>query len=197
MFTGIIQNTTTVLKIGSKLILQSIPGQSIKIGSSIAINGCCLTLVKQTDTEWSFDVVPETLNRTNLKALKPQDKVNLEFPLTFGSPLDGHIVQGHVDVTVPILSRKALPDGSFWFTVEIPDEISQYMIEKGSVALDGVSLTIADVTLNSISIALIPHTAEITILGLKNVGDHLNLEVDMMAKYAEKLISPYKHKASV
>lgn len=156
-----------------------------KIGDSIAINGCCLTVVKIDGADMSFEAGPETLDRTNLGRLQPGARVNLESSLRMGDSLGGHLVAGHVDA-VGRLDRRD-DDGpwcTMWFTV--PDGLTRQMASKGSVAIDGVSLTLVDVEAERFSVALIPHTLEATTLGKLRVGDEVNLETDLLAKYVER-----------
>lgn len=157
-------------------------------GSSIAVNGVCLTAVRLESGSFGADVSPETLARTNLGDLAPGSMVNLERPLAAGERLSGHIVQGHVDGAGELLSMDALEDGNWWLTVRIPRDLTRYMIHKGSVAIDGISLTIAQLEDDRISVAIIPHTYEVTNLRARKPGERLNVEVDLIAKYIEKLI---------
>lgn len=156
----------------------------LKIGDSVSISGCCLTVVELGEKTFSVDVVQETLARTNLGNLKLEDRINLERAAKVGGRLDGHIVQGHIDTTVTVL----LPPPRLKLEVEPP--FCRYIVEKGSVTLDGVSLTVAAVDGNSFEVAVVPHTLEVTTLGNVNVWDKLNLEVDILAKYLERLLKP-------
>jgi riboflavin synthase len=159
-----------------------------QIGDSIAINGCCLTVVKIDGADMSFEAGPETLERTNLGRLQPGDRVNLESSLRMGDSLGGHLVAGHVDA-VGRLDRRD-DDGpwcTMWFTV--PDGLTRQMASKGSVAIDGVSLTLVDVEAERFSVALIPHTLSATTLGMLRVGDEVNLETDVLAKYVERQLA--------
>lgn len=158
-----------------------------RIGDSVAINGCCLTVVEIAGAEWSFQAGEETLSKTNLGRLQPGDAVNLERPLRAGGELGGHFVQGHVDGVgiVDAIDR----DGEWvtmWF--RIPDELARYVVPKGSVAVDGISLTVVNVEGSRFSVALIPHTLDVTTLGLRAVGDAVNIETDILAKYVERLV---------
>jgi riboflavin synthase len=162
----------------------------VKIGDSVAVNGCCLTVIEIAVPRLSFQAVPETLSRTTFGSLKENALVNLELPLTLSDPLGGHFVQGHVDGIGKITAM--VPEGAgLRLTLEMPAVISTYIVEKGSVALDGVSLTVASVRDTELEVALIPHTLENTDLRSKKVGDPLHVEVDMLAKYVEKLASKY------
>ena len=155
----------------------------VTLGASIAVNGCCLTVVAWGEDWWEADVSEETFARTSLGSLSAGDPVNLERPVRLEDRLGGHLVQGHVDAVGEVVT--AAPD----FSVRVPRNLLRYMVEKGSVTVDGVSLTIVDVIDDVFSVALIPHTAEVTTLGVRSPGDAVNLEVDVMAKYAERLLS--------
>ena len=162
----------------------------VEMGASIAVNGCCLTVVEWGDDWWSADAVPETMDRTNLGGLAPGDPVNLERPLAANGRYGGHVVQGHVDGTGEVHSIEELDDGSWRFTFTLPSELANYVVEKGSIAVDGISLTVAAVTPSTFSIAIIPHTFAVTAMGQRNVGDTVNLEADVLAKYVERLVRP-------
>jgi len=160
-----------------------------KIGDSVAINGCCLTVVAVDGATWSFEAGAETLSKTNLGGLKPGDAVNLERPLGVGGELGGHFVQGHVDGVGRV--NAILYDGDWvemWF--RIPAELSRFIVPKGSIAIDGVSLTVVDVEADRFSVALIPHTLQVTTLGNRQPGDAVNIETDILAKYVQRLITP-------
>jgi riboflavin synthase len=158
------------------------------LGASIAVNGCCLTAVEFGDGWWAADAVEETLRRTCLGALAAGDRVNLERPVRLSDRLGGHIVQGHIDGVGEIAERVELADGSTRVTVAAPDTVLRYVVEKGSIAVDGVSLTVAGVDDKAFEFALIPHTATVTTLGIKGPGAPVNLEVDLVAKYVERLM---------
>lgn len=198
MFTGIIEEMGIIQKIeyispGARLSLKLPPLYSqLHIGQSLAINGCCLTLINWQLPIATFDVVEETLIKTNFLELKPGDKVNIERALSNHHRLDGHLVQGHVDGIGKIIEKNQLPDGSWWLTIAAPSQIFRYLIKKGSIAVDGISLTIAKTESSTFSVALIPHTSQFTTLGFKKIGDSVNLEVDMIAKYIERMTTPYK-----
>ncbi len=192
MFTGIIQEVGRVRKAehrGPELWLSlEAPKLSprLRMGDSLSVNGCCLTVVELAPPLVSFQAVSETLNRTVLGLLKEGSLVNLEPPLTLSEPLGGHFVQGHVDGTGEIM--KVTPDGQgARLKVLIPEALAPYVIAKGSIALDGISLTVASIAGRELEVALIPHTMENTALKSKKVGDFLQIEVDMLAKYVEKL----------
>ncbi|HCA85315.1 MAG TPA: riboflavin synthase [Streptomyces sp.] len=156
-------------------------------GDSIAVNGVCLTVVEAADGEFTADVMAETLNRSSLGVLVPGSRVNLERPMALGGRLGGHLVQGHVDGTGTIAER--IP-GEHWEIVKIslPARLARYVVEKGSITVDGVSLTVVDAAADHFSISLIPTTLALTTLGSKQVGDPVNLEVDILAKYVERLL---------
>jgi riboflavin synthase len=190
MFTGIIEEVGTIgapgprMRIRCRLVLED-----IKEGSSIAVNGVCLTAVDiQPDGFWC-DLSPETLARTNLGALREGSLVNLERPAAVGDRLSGHIVQGHVDGPAEFLALEPLPGGNWWLTVRIPRDLSRYLILKGSVTLDGVSLTVASLEGDVAGIAIIPHTYENTVMREYRDGATVNVEVDLIGKYVEKLLT--------
>ena len=185
MFTGLVEELGCVARMGhgrlrieAQLVLED-----AKVGDSIAVDGCCLTVVDLDLGAWEADVVQESLARTTLGRLGPGDGVNLERPVRLADRLGGHLVQGHVDAVGEVLAPA--PD----LTVRMPPELLRYIVEKGSIAVDGVSLTVARSLADGFTVAVIPHTAEITTLGRKRPGDRVNLEVDVMAKYAEKLLA--------
>jgi len=157
-------------------------------GSSIAVNGVCLTAVDIDPDGFCCDLSPETLARTNLGALREGSLVNLERPAAVGDRLSGHIVQGHVDGTAEFLALAPLADGNWWLTVRIPRDLDRYLILKGSVTLDGVSLTIASLADGIAGVAIIPHTFENTVMREYRPGAAVNVEVDLIGKYVEKLL---------
>ena len=159
----------------------------MKPGASIAVNGVCLTAVEVEPDGFWCDVSPETMARTNLGALCVGSRVNLERPAAVGDRLSGHIVQGHVDATAEFLSLDPLADGNWWLKVRVPAELDRYMIHKGSVTLDGVSLTIASLEAGVTGVAIIPHTYQQTVIGTYAPGSRINVEVDVIGKYIEKL----------
>ncbi len=197
MFTGLIQETALVreaLRQGNDIRL-SLEAEGIsrrvKTGDSVAVNGCCLTVVEVRPPRLSFQAVSETLKRTVLGLLKEGDRVNLELPLTLEQPLGGHFVQGHVDGVARILELK--PEGQgLRLKARLPGDLAPYVVEKGSIALDGISLTVAAVEGDEVEVALIPHTVENTTLKTKKVDDYLHVEVDLLAKYVEKLSSVFR-----
>jgi riboflavin synthase len=190
MFTGIVEETGQVvatvprMRIACERVLEDIVE-----GSSIAVNGVCLTAVRLQPGSFGADVSPETLLHTNLGDLREGSVVNLERPVAAGERLSGHIVQGHVDATGEVVSLEALVDGNWWWRVCVPRELERYLIHKGSLAIDGISLTIAALEEDVVSVAIIPHTYEATNLHGRRAGERVNLEVDLIAKYVEKLIS--------
>lgn len=192
LFTGIVEELAQVSALeGPEITIRATKVlQDVKIGDSIALNGCCLTVTAFDDTTWKAHISDETFARTNLGELGPGSKVNLERPLQPTGRLGGHIVQGHVDALGTI--TKPAPD----LEIEIPQELSRYIVEKGSITVDGISLTVVDAKETSFTVAIIPHTQEVTNLGVKTVGDQVNIEVDIMAKYAEKLLQAYKQPQS-
>jgi riboflavin synthase len=187
MFTGIVEELGTVESIdGSRIrINASIVIEDAKIGDSTAVNGCCLTVVDLGPGWWEADVSDESFARTNLGDLRPGSPVNLERPVRLSDRLGGHIVQGHVDGVGEIV--EPAPD----LRVRMPHDLLRYIVEKGSVTVDGISLTVVDVLDDGFTVALIPHTTAVTTLGSKGPGDRVNLEVDVMAKYVERLTHPY------
>jgi riboflavin synthase len=162
--------------------------EDLNIGSSIAVNGCCLTVVKRTEGTFSVDTIEETLNKTNLGILKQGDKVNLERPLKADARLGGHFVLGHIDTTGRIDDIKELSN-SHWMTISFPEKFKQYLIYVGSVAIDGVSMTVAELKDNSFSVGIIPHTWKETIFSEKKIGDTVNLEFDVLGKYVERIMN--------
>jgi riboflavin synthase len=189
MFTGIVSAVAKVVKAdGSRIgIDHAWFARHLKLGGSVAVNGCCLTVVKKTGPVFFADVVPETLRRTNLGAIKPGVEVNLELPLRASSLLDGHLVQGHIDSTATVKSVTTAATGRE-LTIELPAALSKYVAIKGSIAVDGVSLTVAEVDKppGTFKVALIPHTLEHTIAGGYKRGSVVNLEADVVARYVAR-----------
>lgn len=194
MFTGIVEELGVIKSLskhleGARLQIEAQKVLSdVSIGDSISVNGCCLTVVEYHPTHWSCDIVKETLQKTTFPHLEVGDRVNLERSVRLQDRLGGHLVQGHVDGLGKIKAKNDLKDGSWWVTIETPPDLLRYIIQKGSIAVDGVSLTVADVKDSTFSFAMIPHTAAVTSLGYKSTGSLVNLEVDMIAKYIERLI---------
>jgi riboflavin synthase len=189
MFTGIVEELGEVTygDAGTLAVRGPLVAADARPGVSIAVNGVCLTVVDSAGGVLTFDVMGETMRRSALGALRPGSPVNLERAATLGSRLGGHLVQGHVDGVATILARE--PAGQ-WEVVRfsLPPELSRYVVEKGSITVDGVSLTVMAVTADTFSVGLIPTTRELTVLGAKTAGDPVNLEVDVIAKYVEKLL---------
>ncbi|MEV6564841.1 riboflavin synthase [Streptomyces kronopolitis] len=193
MFTGIVEELGEVVAVedlgdSSRFRLRGpLVTEDAKHGDSIAVNGVCLTVVDTADGEFSADVMAETLHRSSLGALSAGSRVNLERPMALGGRLGGHLVQGHVDGTGTLVER--IP-GEHWEIVKValPAALSRYVVEKGSITVDGVSLTVVDAADDYFTISLIPTTLALTTLGLKKAGDPVNLEVDVLAKYVERLL---------
>ncbi len=200
MFTGIVEELGTVALIEEqgdalRLTLQaSLVVEDVSLGDSISVNGCCLTVVSTGSTTdggtadlWTADVMQETLDKTSLLGAKPGDRVNLERAVTAGTRLGGHIVQGHVDGVGTIRSRTP---SEHWELVEIslPTELARYLVDKGSITVDGVSLTVVSAGDDAFTVSLIPETLARTTLGFRQPGDRVNLEVDVLAKYVERLL---------
>lgn len=193
MFTGIVEELGEVaaverLEEASRFRLRGpLVTEGAKHGDSIAVNGVCLTVVDTADGEFTADVMQETLNRSSLGALTTGSPVNLERPMALGGRLGGHLVQGHVDGTGEILSRTP---SEHWEIVKValPVNLSRYVVEKGSITVDGVSLTVVEAAADWFTISLIPTTLALTTLGIKQPGDPVNLEVDVLAKYVERLL---------
>lgn len=195
MFTGIVQEVGEVAATESlaegqlRLVIAAEDVlQRAQPGDSIAVNGVCLTVTELTDDTFATDVMHETLNRSSLGSIRPGTRVNLEAAATPTTALGGHIVQGHVDGTGVLRERRQSGDFDEW-TIEIPPRLSRYLVEKGSVAVQGVSLTVAEIATDHFRVALIPTTLQHTVLGSASVGDVLNLEVDVLAKYVERLLA--------
>ncbi len=193
MFTGIVEELGSVVAVqpqGDAVRLR-IRGPLVTSdavhGASIAVNGVCLTVVEHADGEFTADVMQETLDRSSLGALGAGSRVNLERPVTLDARLGGHLVQGHVDGTGTILERAP---SEHWEVVRVslPDDLGRYVVQKGSITVDGVSLTVVEAARDSFTVSLIPTTLGLTTLGSKTVGDPVNLEVDVVAKYVERLL---------
>ena len=194
MFTGIIEETGTVaeftrqahgatLKVAAETVLSD-----LTVGGSIAVSGVCLTATAIQNHSFSAGLSPETLERTNLDGLKPGSKVNLERPLLPTGRLSGHFVQGHVDGVGELASLAEVGDGNWWLRIRVPQELLRYLVYKGSIAIDGISLTVASVEADTIGVAIIPHTYEATSLGELTTGSKVNLECDVIAKHVERLM---------
>lgn len=193
MFTGLVEELGTLRSVrkGADSALLTIEAEKVlgdlKIGDSVAVNGVCLTVTTYEGKSFTADVMAETLTRSNLGDLKPGDRVNLERALRLGDRLGGHLVSGHIDGVGTIVNKERF-DIAIVITVAAPREVMRYIIEKGSVAIDGTSLTVVDFAGEKFSVSLIPHTAHVTTLGHKNVGQTVNLEADIIGKYIERLL---------
>jgi riboflavin synthase len=190
MFTGIIEERGTVVTAGTRLSIRCATVMSdLTEGASVAVNGVCLTAVNLRPDGFSADLAPETLRRSNLGDLRPGSPVNLERPLLPTSRLSGHIVQGHVDGTGEFLSLDALGEDNWWLRIRVPADLDRYLVFKGSIAIDGISLTIAALESDVLSVTIIPHTYRNTTLGGYRAGSRVNLECDALAKHVEKLLA--------
>jgi riboflavin synthase len=190
MFTGIVEERGVVREVGgSRLAVgcRTVTSDA-EVGASVSVNGVCLTVVERSETHLAFDVSDETLRRTSFARLSEGDPVNLERPLTLASRLGGHLVQGHVDGVGEVVEVAPGTDGSAWVTIHAPKDLRRYLVEKGSVCVDGVSLTVAALDGDTFAVALIPHTLAATTLGSARPNDPVNLEVDVIAKYVEALL---------
>lgn len=188
MFTGIVEERGRVRSASGRLEIETGGvAADVAVGDSLAINGVCLTVTERTDGRLAFDLAEETLRRTTLGALAPGDPVNLERPVNLLSRLGGHLVQGHVDGVADVLEVEP-GEGGATLRIRMPAGIEPYVVDKGSIAVDGVSLTVASVDDGAFTVALIPHTLAATTLGTVGPGDRVNLEVDVLAKYVESLL---------
>ena len=194
MFTGIIEELGRVLRFDESegkrrlTIAASEVTRELQKGDSVAVSGVCLTAVEITPESFSADLASETVRRTSLSRLRPGSLVNLELPARAGDRLGGHIVQGHVDSVGTLLSLEEISGADdFWLKIRISAELAKYVVEKGSISIEGISLTVAKIEDDVVTIAIIPHTANATNLQSLKPGDPINIEVDVMAKYAEKL----------
>ena len=204
MFTGIVegQGTAAVLRVAAdasaaELLVDApwLAGQ-LAVGDSVAVNGCCLTVTRATSVGFAADLVAETLRRTALGGLRAGEAVNLERPLAADGRLGGHVVQGHVDGLGRVLARDQVGDGAE-LRVGLDPALARYVVEKGSIAVDGVSLTVAGVGDDCFSVALVPHTLAVTTLGRRQPGEAVQLEVDVLAKHVERLLGPLLPAAAV
>jgi riboflavin synthase len=193
MFTGLVEEKGTLKeKIptgdGFQFVIEAnIIMKDLQIGNSVSVNGCCLTVVKIDGNTFAVDTIEETLNKTNLGVLKQGMKVNLERPLAAEARLGGHFVLGHIDTTGKVEDVKELSN-SHWLTISFPEQFKQYLIYVGSVAIDGVSMTVAELKDRSFSVGIIPHTWKETIFADKKIGDTVNLEFDVLGKYVERIM---------
>ncbi len=193
MFTGLVEETG---KLVSKLatgdgfqltVSAQIIMDDLNIGDSVSCNGVCLTVVKREGNNFSVDTIEETLKKTNLGSLKNNDKINLERPLKAEERLGGHFVLGHIDTTGTVEDIKELSN-SHWMTISFPEKFKKYLIFVGSISIDGVSMTVAQLEGNSFSVGIIPHTWEMTVFSEKKIGDTVNLEFDVLGKYVERIM---------
>jgi riboflavin synthase len=193
VFTGIIEELGKVEAAGTRLSIGcSRVLADLTMGASVAVNGVCLTAVDIRPDGFSADLAPETLERSNLGDLKPGDPVNLERPMTLQARLSGHIVQGHVDATGTLEALRELGDGNWELTVRVPSDLDRFLVYKGSICIDGISLTIASVEDGRVQVAIIPHTYEATNLSGRKPGDRVNIECDVLAKHVDKLLRSMK-----
>ena len=197
MFTGLIEEVGTVVGLRKnddanrlEIAAPTVAGR-LRVGDSVAINGCCLTVASREGHRLTFDVLQESLARTNLKNLQPKSGVNLELALTAAAHLGGHFVQGHVDCAASILALER-KGADFRLEIELPPEFAQYVAYKGSIAVDGISLTVAEVRPTSFAVWIIPHTKAQTNLATAKTGDLVNLEFDLVAKYVERMLAPHR-----
>ena len=188
MFTGIVEERGLVAATeGGRLVVDArTVVRDSDVGASVSVNGVCLTVVERTDASLRFDLSEQTLERTCLGDLRPGDPVNLERPVTLVARLGGHLVQGHVDGVGQVTRVEGDGSGGARVSIRLPGELSRYVVERGSIAIDGVSLTIAAVDDDEITVALIPHTLAVTTLGLAAPGRRLNVETDVIARYVER-----------
>ena len=195
MFTGIIEELGTVERVtrGRVSAVLAIRAEAIlsdlKIGDSVAVNGVCLTATSLTGHGFTADVMHETLDRSSLAGLGPGSPVNLERAMAADGRFGGHIVAGHVD-GVGTIAAIEQDDNAIWFTITAPEQVLRYVVEKGSIAIDGISLTVARVETDRFAVSVIPHTAAVTLLGQRRTGDRVNLESDLVGKYVERLLRP-------
>ena len=194
MFTGLVQSLGTVSQVkkdssgGLVLTVADPMAPSLEIGESVAVNGCCLTVVKKTETDFTFELGPETLENTAFGSMKPKNRVNLERAMVVGDRFGGHLVSGHVDAVGELADVTF--DGDWTFLgFSVPKEFDELMIEKGSIAIDGISLTLVDVDPGRVCVMVIPHTKSVTTLGFKRIGDPVHLEFDLIAKHIKKLFA--------
>ena len=188
MFTGIVEERGRVETMGGGRLVVDAHAvvRDSDVGASVSVNGVCLTVVERTDTSLRFDLSEQTLERTCLGDLRPGDPVNLERPVTLVARLGGHLVQGHIDGVGQVTRVEVDGSGGACVSIRLPGELSRYVVERGSIAIDGVSLTIAAVDDDEITVALIPHTLAVTTLGLAAPGRRLNVEADVIARYVER-----------
>jgi len=194
VFTGLIQEVGSVVSLetsGSGPQLQLTAPKiapKVSVGDSVAVNGCCLTVTAKTNAQLTFDLLKETLERTNLQRVGRDSPVNLERAVAAGSPMGGHFVQGHIDCTAKVFSFEQTGD-DYRLEIELPADHAKYAAEKGSIAINGISLTIAEVSAKSVLVWIIPHTKRETNIGAVKPGDLVNVEFDILAKYVERMVS--------
>lgn len=195
MFTGLVEELGRVTELASSgdgirlCVAAKTVIEDISMGASIAVNGVCLTVVEFDDSHFAIDAVPETMDRSSLGHLEVGSLVNLERSVKAQDRLGGHIVQGHVDATTTITAIESYEDDSWRYHFALGPDVAPYVVEKGSITIDGISLTVASLEESTFSIAVIPHTAEITNLSQRQVGDIVNIEVDVLAKYVERQLT--------
>jgi riboflavin synthase len=204
MFTGIIEELGHVASIETKgqqrrlMVASSRLVKELKQGDSISVSGVCLTAVNISKSSFTCDLAQETWLRTSFSRIKPNAQVNLELPMRANGRFDGHVVQGHVDGVGTVVSFGQVRDGNdYLLQINVPSELNRYIVAKGSLAIEGISLTVAAIDGTKVRVAIIPHTAEVTNLRSLKAGDPVNLEVDVIAKYVEKMIAAEKPKNSV
>jgi riboflavin synthase len=190
MFTGIVEELGRVVsREGARIVVRCpIAASDAAIGDSVSIDGVCLTVVALDGDQASFDISHETFDRTSLGTLRADDPVNVERPATLASRLGGHLVQGHVDGIARVTVVQPDAQGGAALSVRLPAHLLRYVVEKGSITVDGVSLTVAALTVDGVVLALIPHTLQVTTLGIARPGDPVNIEVDVIAKHVERLL---------
>ena len=200
MFTGLIEDVGSVVKLerrgaaGCLTVTTRLPVAEIALGDSVAVNGVCLTVVSRGAGELAFDVSPDTIDRSSFRTLRPSAPVNLERALRLSDRLGGHLVSGHVDCVATITKRQEI-SGNCVFTFRLPPQFCRYVVAKGSVAIDGISLTVNDVSTETFTVNIIPHTAAATTLRFRQSGDLVNIETDIIGKYVERLLGGHQPQA--
>lgn len=203
MFTGLIEEVGRIQQVengggSSRLTVTAKIARELKKGDSVAVSGVCLTAVEVGRKSFAADLAQETLARTSLSRLRKGALVNLELPMKSGARLGGHVVQGHVDGVGQVLSlEKIKGKDDYWLRIALPTDLQRYVVEKGSIAIEGISLTVAKIEDDEISVAVIPHTYKVTNLSSLKIGDSVNVEVDVLAKYAEKMAKATTQKSSI
>lgn len=202
MFTGLVEEVGSIASVekrgdGARFYIHArLILNDMKIGDSVAVNGVCLTVVEKDSQGFAVDAVEETLNRSTLRSLDSHSSVNLERALLAASRLGGHFVQGHVDGVAEVISLEPKHPG-YWLNIRVENELAKYLVEKGSIAIDGVSLTVARAQGQNVAVALIPHTLEVTTIGQRAKGDNVNIEVDILGKYVYKYLHPDEKQGGV